>query len=644
MTQNIDLYTRLRYYAEKIHSPYIDIAAFLNFLEIYAVRQVKEQPGWFRWTRDTAAQFWAEIHPLVEKGQCVFLSAANPERLYMPYYYIEIIQQAYESPDAAADQPFPNEESLKIHFSDENIKIFNLENDLVRYLEKKEEPAEDPSQIVRLVFPEGYGSALVLLSMIPRLLLETALLKVRNYLRNQENKDYVLHKLIPQLQGKEGYLRYMLNQLLVRPTDCLTKLEDGGGNSSFFWVCFCSMVKNDIKKKSEILAEDLAMLQTVCLLDIFNSFYQIQTIKTRERELALKNLDLQLDKLPFLYSLEAITKFTNSRGVLLMGQYSPEDLDGYLKSKTAPAPNQKIPELLIISGKNYERWYIKRDKLIPYCVQLCTEARPKIRGALDKRWSKLIREYYKEPAMDKEEEFEKLLKLYIERLTPALAAVLKSNWLYLVYVETFRDQENIPESSRFFVNDKLIPYTALFLLNRKDILADIRALLPFWYTIPFFVSMVSFIKGLAKTSRGKNFQEEFDEGQEDSAEPSQQDRGPNRELRNAVEKLEKDLVPPGHTIDTYLGELESRWGRLLNKQGRQELVEDVNVLIRDRLRQTLRMKKRLKLTKDTLNEIADTTISSTPSLKNLSGQDSLRLYIMVYLIKYLMNEPIPKIG
>ncbi|MDR3138424.1 MAG: hypothetical protein LBT95_01990 [Treponema sp.] len=645
MTQSTDLYSILKYYAEKIRSPYIDATAFINFLKIYAARQVKEQPEWYRWTRNTASQFWTEIRPLMESGQCEFLSATNSERLYMPHYYIEMVQQAYESPDTTAMLPFPSENSLKIHFSDEEIQIIDLDHDLPLYLKKKEEPSENSPQILRLLFPDEYGSALILSSMIPRQLLETALIKVRGYLHSQGNKEYVLHKLTLRLQGKEGYLRDILNQLLVRPLDCLTKLEEGGENSSYFWVCFCSMVKNDIKKKSEFLTEDLAMLQTVCLLEACNSFYQIQSIKKREREVALKNLDLQLDKPPFLYSLEAITKFTSPKGVLLMGQYSPADLDAYIKSKTIPAADQKMPELLIISGKNSERWYIKRDKLIPYCLQLCNAARPKIRGTLDKRWGKFIREYRREPAMDKDEEFEKLLKFYIENLTPILAAVLRSNWLYLVYAETIRDREDdIPESYQFFINDKLVPYANLLLLNRKEILTDIRMLLPFWYSIPFFVALISFTQGFTKKPMaGKYSRDEPNEAPErGAAGPSPQDRDPGRELRNMAKKLEGDLVPSRYTLDTYLAELESRWGRLLNKQGRQELVTDVNVLIRDRLRQTLRLQKRLKLTQETLKEIAETMIFSTPSLKSLSGQDSLRTYIMLYLIKHLQNEPISK--
>jgi hypothetical protein len=102
--------------------------------------------------------------------------------------------------------------------------------------------------------------------------------------------------------------------------------------------------------------------------------------------------------------------------------------------------------------------------------------------------------------------------------------------------------------------------------------------------------------------------------------------------------MEKTLVPEGHTTDKYLVKLEEGWGRLLNKQARKDLLEDVNALIRDRLRQNLRMKKQIKLDQNSLNAMADGIIVSNPSLQSLTGQDSLRLYIVLYIVKQLVNE------
>ncbi|MDR1099928.1 MAG: hypothetical protein LBL28_05540, partial [Treponema sp.] len=76
---------------------------------------------------------------------------------------------------------------------------------------------------------------------------------------------------------------------------------------------------------------------------------------------------------------------------------------------------------------------------------------------------------------------------------------------------------------------------------------------------------------------------------------------------------------------------------LLNKQARQNLIEDVNALIRDKLRQTIRVHKKKPISRENLNEIAGALIASAPALRSLGGQDSLHLYMELYMVKLLLN-------
>ncbi|MDR2102947.1 MAG: hypothetical protein LBP42_02470 [Treponema sp.] len=675
MIVKTDLYTILKSYAEKINSPYIGVNDFISTLELYAGRRAKEQPEWLKWAQNTAEKFWLELAPLTEQGLCELISGDDPEQwIYLPQYYVELIQRAYQTPDKNVELPFPSEESLSIHLPEDGLKILHVDRELAAYLEENGNTTDDPNTILRIVFPDTIGSALTLSSMVPHRILETALLKVRNYLRNEGNRDYARHKLTVQLQGREAYLNDTLDQLVIRPLEYLTKMAEGGENSAFFWVCFCSMVRNDINKKNERLPEDLAVLEAVYLIDACNGFYQLRAIKKRDRELALKNLELRLENSPFLYSLEDITKFTNNKGILLMGQYSPEDLDQYIKTKTVPAADDTIPELLIISGTNYERWFVKKSKLIPLCMRLLNEARPQIKRVVENRWEKLLRQYRKEAAMNSDEEFEKLLGSSIEKHTSALNGVLKSKWLYLVYDEAIRNREINSTSARLYINGALVPYAALLMLNRKNILNDTRILLPFWYSIPFIVMIISFFKGMQRKSKTAGTSEDHRDGEEEPAGSPSADSLPGvaagsvsastagsgsaagsaagapapgsakmrerdhaRELRRAARELEKTLVPQGHTTDNYLVKLEEGWGKLLNKEAKKDMLEDVNALIRDRLRQNLRLKRQIKLDQNSLNAMADGIITSNPSLQSLPGQDSLRLYITIYLVKYLAN-------
>jgi hypothetical protein len=636
MTQATDLYPILRAYANKNNSPYIDIESFLAFLEKYSARKMAEQPEWAKWTRDTGIKFWSEMAELAESGKCVLLSDTPEGRIYIPSYYVDLLQQAYKSIDDTADMPFPSEESLRIAVPEDQRRILSLDAELGQFFTAPKEaddnavPNNTPS-IVKIIFPEGHGSTLILASMIPRRLMEAALLKIRHYLRSHGNKEFVLHKLSPQLQGREKYLREILDQVMIRPLDCFNSIESVGDFSYLFWAYFCSLVKNDFKKKKEILSEDLAAIQAAYVIEVCNGFYKTQAQKARERELAFKALDLRMGKVPCYYSMEAITKFTNDKGVPLLSHYSREELDAYIKRKTTESDNGQLPEWLILQGKKGERWYIRKENLLSLCARLLINTRPLIKKEITKRWVALIRTFRGEAAMEKDADFDRLLAAYTASLAPVLTALLEDQKLLWVYEETERSQGVIPPSSRIFKGGALIPMNALYVIRRKDLLTDAKFLLPFWYSVPILAAIIAFFSGLGRGDRKKSRPEENPGIEEDT-----EDREA-RDIQNAAREIAASLVPEGQTLGEYLAELESRWIRIINKQARSDLVNDVQSLVRDNLRQAVRIRKNKKIGAEHLSEMAAAIISRTPALQGLSAQDSLRLYMELYMVKLLLT-------
>jgi hypothetical protein len=629
MAQKTDLYSILVSYAHKNNSPYIEIEPVIAFIEKYAKQAAVRMPEWSKWTQDVSVKFWSEMSGLAETGQCELLSDTPDGRIYMPVFYVDFLRKYYENIDNKTDIPFPTEESLGIGTPGSHKKRLNVEYDVSGYLEN---PDETMPPVVQIDFPDGFGAGLFLVSMIPKKLMEICFFKVRFYLESRNNKEYALHKLSPQLQGKEVYLKDLLNNIIIRPTDCLRVMEEGGDFSYLFWAHFCILVKHDIKKKEERLNADIAVVQAVCLLEVFNRYYRARALKRREKETAYGELELCLEKPPFLYTMDQILKFTGSKGGLLLGRYTKEDLDGWLKNATTENNGQGLPKLLIVLGPRRECWFVSKSKILPLCARLLAEGRGLVRDAVSKRWINLLRSYRREPAMDNDRDFENLLLRYTGRLHPTLMAVLGDPKLQLVYDELERSQ-GIPASSRIFVKGLMIPYSTLLLLNRKDLFADIRADLPFWYSMPVFSFLIMFFKSLLKKKGAKKNGRDADEEEQETADGKEN----NAELRNAARAIEAVLVPPKHSLETYLGELENRWIRLIDKKARANLVEDIKALVRDNLRQTLRVQKHFKVTRETLSALASDIVSRTPSLWELGGKDSLFLYVELYLVKLMQN-------
>jgi hypothetical protein len=545
----------------------------------------------------------------------------------MPHFYLDLLRQYYANVDDNADMPFPSEESLRMEIPESQVRFLGVESDLVNYISGLSEA--EPS-IAKISFPEDYGSALVPVELVPRRLMEAALLKVRNYLRNHGNKEYALHKLTPQLMGKENYLRDLLNQVLIRPLDCYTTIEEGGEFSYLFWAHFCILVKGDLRKKKDHLSEDIAAGQAVYLIEVVNSYYKALAVKRREKEFALKELELHLGRPPYSYTLDQVIKFTSSKGVLLLSQYSREDLEEWLKKQTTESKDDGLPELLIFSDRNNERYFVSKSKTLLLCTRLLGEGREKVKNAVSKHWLRLLQGYKNEPAMENDKDFDKLLSGYTGKICPFLASLLEDPKLQLVYDELEQSPSGISAAARIFNKGILLPYSTLFIFKRKELMEDARILLPFWYSMPLITAIIAFFKNLM--SKRKTAKEAAEDSEDEELE---NDKGPSKEYLNAAREIEFLLVPPGHTINTYLNELEGRWSRLINKQARTNLVEDVNSLVRDKLRQTLRVQKHYKITRENISILADNIVNRTPSLQTLSGKDSLLTYIELYLIKLL---------
>jgi hypothetical protein len=628
MPQRTDLYTVLNVYARKNDSPLVDMETFISFLEKYARRICEEKPEWTKWTEETGTRVWMEMNRLVEDGKVVIQNDGSGNTAVLAHYFAEQVKDAYRNPDRESGMPFPDEHSLNLQIPHEQLRPLDIASELSHFLEK---PQEEMLPIIKLVFPGDRGSALVPAPMIPITLLEFSILKIRDYLNRRGNKEYVNRKLLPQLAGKEDYLKDMLDKITIRPADSLNDLKAGREISFVFWAHFCSLVRTDLSQKKDLLAEELGALQAVYLTEICSNFFKNKAVRAKEIELAFKNFELEMEKPPYFFSREIIAKFKDNKGVSLLGIYTQDGLDAYIKKRITepPTPNE-LPELLYFYTEDHKAWLIKKNKLLQLCARLLTEARSVIIKIISRRWKKMLRDFTRESAMEDDREFEKLIASYIDDSAPMLKTLLKDRRLYLVHEEMRASEKGIPESSRLFNRDELLPMRVLLLLKRKELLSDIKLLMPFWYSIPIISGIIAFFANLGKKKKLRKEEAEIENKKEAD--------DPLKELRVSAADTIAELVPRGKSLDAYLDELASRWGHIVNKQARQNLIEDVNSLVRDRLRMLMRLQKNAAVSKDTLDKLTNSIMDNSEGLMKITEQNTLFLYIKLYLGKLLVNR------
>jgi hypothetical protein len=630
MAQNTDLYHLLKSFAKNTGSPYVEMEPFISSVEKHAKRYSAERPEWAKWDGNAGRKIWEELPALEKDGKCKICSEDSGVKIFMPNYYIDIIKDVYQNLDESADLPFPEEQSFKFDLPYSQIKPLNVEFDLSAYLDN---PQENNLPVLKLIFPEGLGNTFILADLISKKLPEACLLKIRNYLRLRNNKEYIMHKLVPSFQGKESQFQEAMNNILVKPLESIPDMESGGDFIFLFWSFFCNLLKKDIKQKNELLPQDIAALQSVYTIEVFNAFFKKIATRKKETELALKNLDLQLDKSPYLFTMDDISKLRDSKSVPLLGQYTQEKLEDYIKTKTAANNSNQLPELLLLRGSQGEHWFVKKKSMIPLCMKLLGDARIVIRKSISKRWLKLMKDYSAEPAMKSDVEFEKLLFRYLNHLAPILTMLLEDNKLYLAYIET----ENIPAAQQIFKNQTLIPMSELLLIKRKDILTDTKILLPFWYSMPIMIKIIAFLKNLGK----KKVQQKNETPGKTTAKNISEDEAAKKDIQKTRLKQSADdfimvHLPEGKTLDGFLSDLQKKWNRLIEEQARKNLLEDVNALIRDRVRRMLRIQQNAVLSDESISRMTKNIIADTPALRQFEGEN-LTLYIELYIAKIVSS-------
>jgi len=627
MPQKTDLYTVMSSYARKAGSPSIGMEAFILFLDKYSKRVCEEKPEWNRWADETGVKVWKETNHLVEEGKLVLEQSANEgAKVYLSCYYADMVSEAYKNADEDADLPFPTEESLKVIIPKEQIKPTHILDELRLIFEK---PQQELLPIIKLIFPSNGGSALVLGPMIPAVLMEFALLKIRTYLIRHGNREYVQRKLTPQLPGKEPQLREILDQLAIRPNDCLNDLKRHREVSFYFWGHFCSLIRTELATKNDPLPGDIAALQASFIMDVFNNHMKNRASKAKEQEQALKNFETEMDKAPYYFSRESIMRFKDSKGLPLLDVCGQEALDAYIKKRTTESASPNVlPDYVYFRMGDGVSWLVKKTRVLTLCAKLLGETRTLVINAIHHRWKIMLKEFRKEKAMDDDNEFDDLIAGYIKEHAPLLQAILYDEKLPLIYEEMVSSKKDAAASSRLFEKNKLMPLRLLLNMKRKQILTDVRFLLPFWNTL-FFNLIAAFKNFGKKKKKGKSGTEEKTEKQGNES---------LNTLQNKAQEAKAKLVPEGHSLESYLKEVSMRWVELLNKQAYDDLIEDVNRLIRDRLRHLLRLKGRSVTSKDMLDTLAYTIMDSSPGLRKIRDQSSLLLYIKLYMIKILTSK------
>jgi len=655
----------LRIYTINHRTARVEKTEFINFVKNYAGRYTLKFPQMDSYIQHTEGMVDTYLRVLTDHGLCSLEKEGQEVRwIFFPHYFIEALHRAYKRIEAKPGIPFPSEDDLKITIPEHLITDINIKTDFVSALGEHQ---TDRPQILRLAFPELVNSILVSSDLVEQKLMELAVYKLREHLQSRNNASYVMHRLHPALRGNERALRDMIAVVITKPGRAIGTLLEPSDFSFRFWAHFANFVLQEHKDISEKTMEEHGYCQAAYLIGFYNVHYRGKQQRQNEKSVMVKKFEAQFHKYPYAYTLKDLYSVRDEKGLPLIRKSTRDAFLEFLEARTKSEGYESLPELVHIKTVHGKDYYIHKDLLVPLFVKMLHEQTRDIKDYYIEEWEKLLKENRRILAMADDQEFMRDLDITLKNRTPFLYSLLNYNLLYLakeqgkISYDMARTIDQVLDEKR----KQLHPLPKVLALSRKELLDDAKLRVPFWKRLTVFRGLFYFFRnlfrGIKKTlnkSRERKGRPEpslqHPEAGTDSAatlspaapsSPRPAEAVGSTTLRpisskqlvayrKAVHDLKLEFVGGEKTIPQSLKELMEKWNPLYDSQSRTNLVEDVNAMVRDYLRNIRRTSRGSPPDAGRIRSLAD-KLSANKSFDRIKRKDYFTRYIEVYMIKLL---------
>ena len=636
MATVLNILSLLKSFALHQNSGYVHYIEFADYMRRFAQKHIVDHPEMANYLSQSQETLQKELFKLADTKKIhLILVNGDIKAIVVPAFFCERYFSRFSEIVNNPSIPYPLITEIPKNIPIEVIDRRSSSDLVVALLDGSIKP--DNTVIFGLVLPKDLPVVLIPGNLNGNVLIDVALNKIRQMLRKEEFHDYFLKKLKISNPGKELSVKNFFNQFITKTADALEALKTSG-ESFYFWSQLCFFIRQDYEKVKDYTAEDIAVLQSVYITEFAIAYFKNKAQQDLQRATALKNLEQLLQKPPYYFNKETILRFVDSRGVPLLGQYSQDDLNNYLKEQTTIAENNELPNLLTFKTYHDQLYYINKSKVMPLILRLCSDARETVRTNIVKEWYGIYKRFETVPEMSNQKAFEQRLEQEVKVTSPILYALLNSNFLSLIHYES-RINHDSTAKINLFANGILLPYSELLSISRQDVVSDSRILLPFWYTVPIIYWIAALI--LKPSKKDKNRRKKAEETKLPSYEQQEEEKpskplDKKKELRNAAKVIEDQLVPEGSTLERELSAYNHQWNRMLNKKHAMDLTEDVNSLIRDYIRKVVKTLQGSTFNMERVQNLAS-TLAKTPSLSKIQDQEQLVMYIQLYIVKLIKN-------
>ena len=652
----------LNAFAQKNKDPIINFDSFQVFVKRYADKKVSAVPDLNVYSSNTKTVLAADLEDLASRGICFLdYEDVNIVSVQYPAYLLEALDSIYRDIEKDPSIPFPTTETFANTLPDNMIQVVNVKNDFVEWLgyEEMSKPI-----VIRLEFPEGFKNILLSSRIFFNSLLELSLEKVRAYLRDQSNFNYMYHKLAGILSNQEVSVQPFLEDIVGKPNKTVETILKPTDFTFRAWTTLGNILIHDIKQKASKLASEISLCQASYLIGFYNVRNKGIEQRKKENESSMKQLETALKKSPYFFTLQEIYNLKGSKSVPFVKKIGKDKIHAFLDKRTKSEDKNSFPELIRIKTEKKNEFFINKDTLLILLLRKLDSMRTQVQNGLLEEWMRAYRDFKKLPEMKSDEKYEAATADRVKKGDPLLWAMLRFELLYLL-AEEAEVSPHVKNEVENMIDTKeraLRPLPEILKLEREEMLEDVKGRLPIWMTTPVLSGIVLLLKRLLTSSKPDKKKKKkkarkagraAGKGGAAAAAPPRRDavhgtggvqgaEGQSTKVklvqfREQIGKLKEEYVGSSQSVERTLEGLIEKWNTLLDPKARENLVEDVNSAIRDYIR---RFKSTLIASppdSEQLQRIA-IRLAEQPIFAGIKRKEDFWRYIELYIIKQLIRE------
>ncbi len=656
----------LQAYSRKFQTASVEYPAFIQFVKKSIQSQPRETNITSLVSHDLDSDVASQLEYLHQTRKCIVETQANRiSSITFPGFFYDIIRDRFAKIEQDIQVPFPTEENLKLTIPIQFVTVINVRTDFILALSQAQSESGE-ARIMRLLIPENIQPIVVTSEMLPKKLLELSVYKMRFYMEDPKNATYMEHKLVSVIKQKDLALREMISHLLTKTQNVIQSFFDPNEFSFAFWAHFANLIIQEYRKKDNKLPKENDFCQAAHLIGLYNVYFKGAQQREKERQIALKIIDKSLRNPPYVFSITDIYRFKDKNSFPIIRKITKNEINEYLKKLLQPERSDELPEVMQLKTIDRSEFYIHKLSILPFCVKLVFEASVELKKWYLNRWIYFLKHYRKMKSMTDDIEFQKDVEQQIEARYPVLVSLLNYELLYMSRRSSTGNAEIRGDVERLFTKkkDSLAPITSILALYRKELYLEAKSHLPFLETIPIVGRIVILLKrlfwGTRPNERELHYQAKPDvresakildesgahermsgtdveEAHVHSDSASFQSRESQEVYTQAINRLENRLVRDQGSIDAKLGELAEKWNPLFDAVGKAHLLDDVNSIIRDYLK-NLRASFRVKPPDEQRIKVLAETLAQNKSFDKIKKKQFFVPYIEIYMVKVLRER------